>query len=259
MTDNNQRPIPPQPATGFTAPTVPNFVAPPMAGQQQRVGGHTQPLAQPQVQPLAQPQVQPLAQPQVQVSAQPQAQPLPYQGQVSQQPIAEKNAVSNESFSSFGEVPNEYIASENKKNTDETGPYDNNFAADLGLPPAVLTTKVMIAIMISVCFFGLILGALFFGGGSAPAVSQQGLQGVVKNPEIPVGRRRCGIAEKTQGCTLYIMNAERRDREARDFYDEASRVTGVPVYTIKFGNVEYATSIIRPGYIAQINIPPIDK
>ena len=160
-------------------------------------------------------------------------------------------------------VTEEYVASapaEFKASIPEksSGLYDNNFAADLGLSPVLLTTKIMGCILAAVCFFGLILGALFFGGGSK-AVVTTGLEGVVANPEIPSGRRRCGIAEKTQGCTLYIMNAERRDREARDFYDEASRVTGVPAYTIKFGNVEYATSVIRPGYIAQINIPPIDK
>lgn len=153
-------------------------------------------------------------------------------------------------------VPQEYEAS-SPQTEKAGGMYDNNFAADLGLPPILLTTKIMGAVLVGVCFFGLILGALFFGGSKS--VVTTGLEGVVANPEIPPGRRRCGIAEKTQGCTLYIMNAERRDREARDFYDEASRVTGVPAYTIKFGNVEYATSIIRPGYIAQINIPPIDK
>lgn len=238
MTDNNQRPIPPQ-AQGFTAPS---FGAPPVM---------TPPQAQvPPAQATIPPQAQ--AQPQVQ----PQAQPKNTQG--FQQQIADKVNAAKEAFSNFGKVPGEYVASAQKKASSGSGLYDNNFAAALGLPPVVLTTKIMSAIMIGVCFFGLILGALFFGGGGKKVVTN-GLTGVVTNPEIPPGRRRCGIAEKTQGCTLYIMNAERRDREARDFYDEASRVTGVPVYTIKFGNVEYATSIVRPGYIAQINIPPIDK
>ncbi|MBQ4084585.1 MAG: hypothetical protein IJC30_02880 [Alphaproteobacteria bacterium] len=241
MTENNQRPIPPQAQAGFTAPNMPSFGVPPMAGQ-----------------PQAQPHVQPSVQGQQPMQGQQPVQEQPKQAQGFQQQFTEKVNAAKEAFSNFGKVPGEYVASNQKKASVGSGQYDNNFAVDLGLPPVVLTTKIMSAIMIGVCFFGLILGALFFGGGGKKVV-QTGLEGVVRNPEIPPGRRRCGMAEKTQGCTLYIMNAERRDREARDFYDEASRVTGVPVYTIKFGNVEYATSIVRPEYIAQINIPPIDK
>lgn len=135
------------------------------------------------------------------------------------------------------------------------GLYDDNFAARFNLPPSVLTTKVMSMIAGGILLFGLILGGMLFGG-SGNTQRMQGLDGVVLNPEVPGNRRRCGIAERTQGCVIYLMNPTRRDREARDFYAEASRLTGVPTYTIELGNIEYATSIIRPGWIAQINIPP---
>lgn len=133
---------------------------------------------------------------------------------------------------------------------------EDNFATHFGLPPSVLKTKSMMIIFGIIFVVGLIFGGALFGGSSAPTT--QGLGGVVANPEVPKNRNRCGIAERTQGCVLYMMNATRRDREARSFYDEAARVTGVPSYTIELGNIEYATSLIRPGYIAQINIPPHD-
>ncbi len=137
------------------------------------------------------------------------------------------------------------------------GLYDDNFAAQFNLPPVLLTTKVMGAIIAGIFFFGILFGATVFGGSTKTTTS--GLQGVVRNPEVPAGRKRCGIAERTQGCVLFMMNATRRDREARSFYDEAARITGVPSYTIELGNIEYATSIIRPGFLAQINIPPTNR
>lgn len=141
--------------------------------------------------------------------------------------------------------------------TSTQGLYDDNFAAQFNLPPVLLTTKVMGAIMAGIFLFGILFGATVFGGTTQTTTS--GLQGVVRNPEVPAGRKRCGIAERTQGCVLFMMNASRRDREARSFYDEAARITGVPSYTIELGNIEYATSIIRPGFLAQINIPPTNR
>ncbi len=139
----------------------------------------------------------------------------------------------------------------------EKGLYDDNFAAQFNLPPVLLTTKVMGAILAGIFFFGIMFGATVFGGKTQTTTT--GLQGVVRNPEVAPGRKRCGIAERTQGCVLFIMNASRRDREARSFYDEAARITGVPSYTIELGNIEYATSIIRPGYLAQINVPAANR
>lgn len=135
-----------------------------------------------------------------------------------------------------------------------TGLYDDNFAKQFNLSPKLLTTKVMGAILGGVLLLGIIVGGSLFGGDGSKTT--QGLSGVVVNKDIPGERRRCGIAEKTQGCVLYLMNATRGDRRVRDFYEEASRITGVAVYTIQLGNIEYATAIIRPGQLAQINIPP---
>lgn len=104
---------------------------------------------------------------------------------------------------------------------------------------------------------GLLVGKMFFGG-SSKAPSQSGLQGVILNPEVPQGRNRCGVAEKTQGCVLYLMNPERQELNGRDFYDWASQLTKRPRFIIETGNMRYSTVKIKPGFIAQINIPPLN-
>ena len=84
-----------------------------------------------------------------------------------------------------------------------------------------------------------------------------GLQGVVINSEVPRGRARCGVAEKTQGCVLYIMNPQRQDLNGRDFYDLAAQLTGRQRFMIETGNMRYSSIKIKPGEIAQLNIPPL--
>ena len=92
---------------------------------------------------------------------------------------------------------------------------------------------------------------------SNETVVRDGLQGVVVNPEVPKGRSRCGIAEKTQGCVLYIMNPQRNELNGRDFYDLAAQLTGRQRFVIETGNMRYSTVKIKPGNIAQLNIPPL--
>ncbi len=102
---------------------------------------------------------------------------------------------------------------------------------------------------------GIFFGNVFFGGGEGNQVIQ-GLAGVVQNSEPEISTKsRCGIAERTQGCILYLMNASRTDKEAKDFYNQAADITGVPPYDIQMSNIRYATTVIRPGHIAQLNIP----
>ena len=106
--------------------------------------------------------------------------------------------------------------------------------------------------------FAFILGfaiAKFFF--AQETVVRDGLQGVVINPEVPRGRARCGVAERTQGCVLYIMNPQRQELTARDFYDLASQLTGRQRFVIETGNMRYSNVKIRPGGIAQLNIPPL--
>ncbi len=121
------------------------------------------------------------------------------------------------------------------------------------LPP-YLTKKILILLAAVIFFVGFLSSRFLF---AAPQVVRNGLQGVVVNPEVPRGRARCGVAEKTQGCVLYIMNPQRQELNARDFYDLASQLTGRQRFVIETGNMRYSNTKIRPGDIAQLNIPPL--
>lgn len=118
----------------------------------------------------------------------------------------------------------------------------------------VVDIKKILGLAIGCLLAGMFLGSFFF---SSEQVVQNGLQGVVVNPEVPKGRSRCGIAEKTQGCVLYIMNPQRQELNGRDFYDLASQLTGRQRFVIETGNMRYSSVKIKPGNIAQLNIPPL--
>lgn len=135
---------------------------------------------------------------------------------------------------------------------DEDEYYNNNTA--VASAPEWLTTKTFVMIVCVALFLGILAGRFLF---SQSSVVHNGLQGVVVNAEVPRGRARCGIAERTQGCVLYIMNPQRQEMSAKDFYDLASQVTGRQRFMIETGNMRYANSKIRPGDIVQLNIPPL--
>ena len=134
---------------------------------------------------------------------------------------------------------------------------DDDFVYQENEVPNVQTfdTKKMMLISCICIVIGMVLGSFMFSGKQK--VVRDGLQGVVVNPEVPNGRPRCGIAEKTQGCVLYIMNPQRQDLNGRDFYDLAAQLTGRQRFVIETGNMRYATVRIKPGNIAQLNIPPL--
>ncbi len=135
---------------------------------------------------------------------------------------------------------------------------------DVNLAPISLKEKLMVgkyftnmAIIATACIcfvIGIIFAQMAF---DAPTAVQSGLQGIVVNTEVPRGRARCGIAERTQGCILYIMNPQRQNLDGRDFYDLASQLTGRQRFMIETGNMRYSKMKIKPGEIAQINIPPL--
>lgn len=133
--------------------------------------------------------------------------------------------------------------------------YDNNFAADFNLPPKVLQTKFVFMFAGIILILGMLFGCVFAPSG-APTQQCGGLGDIVINPAYqnhPV--RRCGQVDVNQACVLYIMNARPSDRYGRDFFEQASNITGVPVHTIRISNVEYSEKLIRPGFITQIYIP----
>lgn len=114
--------------------------------------------------------------------------------------------------------------------------------------------KIAIVIGVAAFIVGALFSKLFLG---EQKVVRDGLQGVVVNSEVPRGRARCGVAEKTQGCVLYIMNPQRQELNASDFYDLASQLTGRQRFIIETGNMRYSNRKIKPGEIAQFNIPPL--
>ena len=65
------------------------------------------------------------------------------------------------------------------------------------------------------------------------------------------------MVEKTQGCVLYIMNPQRQEMNGRDFFDLAAQQTGRQRFVIETGNMRYSSVKIKPGSIAQLNIPPL--
>lgn len=118
----------------------------------------------------------------------------------------------------------------------------------------MFTVKGVTLIAVLMLILGILFAKVIFGGKT---VVKDGLQGVVVNAEVPRGRARCGVAERTQGCVLYIMNPQRRDLQGRDFYDLASQLTGRQRFVVETGNMRYSSVKVRPGDIAQINIPPL--
>lgn len=118
----------------------------------------------------------------------------------------------------------------------------------------MFTMKGMAFIAAAVFVVGFMFAKLFF---AQQTIVRDGLQGVVFNPEVPRGRARCGVVERSRGCVLYIMNPQRQELSGRDFYDLASQLTSRQRFVIETGNMRYSNVKIRPGDIAQLNIPPL--
>ena len=140
-----------------------------------------------------------------------------------------------------------------------SNPYEGTIIESWGLGPSILKPRNALIVILMVLVVGMFMGIFFFGGSGQKVV--QGLQGVVPNPEVK-GRSaiyRCGTVERTRECILFLMNASRSDKEVREFYQQASDITGVPKYSIELVNVQYASHRIRPGYIAQIYIPSLTR
>ncbi len=115
--------------------------------------------------------------------------------------------------------------------------------------------KTMGILAVCTLLFGVLLGAMMFSGSSKPA--PQGLLGVVKNDDIRSKLPRCGRIDRGQACILYIMNSTRYDQIAESFFEEALRLTEVPIYSISMANPKYAKRRIPPGHFAEIHIPKV--
>ena len=140
---------------------------------------------------------------------------------------------------------------------DITIPADN-FATRLKLPVKIYKTKMMAAILCGTAVVGILLGAMIFGGSSAPmAQGPRGLLGVVGNPDIRSNLGRCGTVREDEACVVYIVNHSRNDKRAGAFFKEAVKLTGRQEYMVQIANKQYVNTLIPPGYIAQIQVPPL--
>lgn len=165
------------------------------------------------------------------------------------EPQLPSRSVNQQTFVNEPKKQINFIEEENFENDEYD--YNQNSLSDI---PKWLNTKIFI-LMVFVCLFvGIIAGKIIFAESK---VIRNGLQGVIVNNEVPRGRARCGVAERGQGCVLYIMNPQRQEIPAKDFYDLAAQVTGRQRFMIETGNMHYANTRIRPGDIAQLNIPPL--
>ena len=153
--------------------------------------------------------------------------------------------------------------------TDNDIVYDNNGAAENihfiteedmmphnpdSLKEILRNKNVLVLLMIAS------LVGLMFGYISAPkshSVSGRGLEGVVFNQDVPKGRSRCGLVDPNQPCVLFIMNPKTQDVSGKEFYTIAAKWTGRERYMIETSNMHYGTQRIKPGAIAQINIPAL--
>lgn len=132
---------------------------------------------------------------------------------------------------------------------------DNDVFADDYSYDANYIKKSNMYIYIITCFFvGIFIGKVLF---SSQTVENHGLEGVVTNPDVPKGRARCGLTDKSQACIFYLMNWYKQELNGRDFYKLAAQLTGREEYMIETENLRYATMKIRPGNIAQLNIPAL--
>ncbi len=115
--------------------------------------------------------------------------------------------------------------------------------------------KNIVYLAASICLaIGLFLGKVFF---AEQTIENKGLEGIVANPEVPAGRPRCGLTDKSQACIFYILNWYKQELNGRDFYKLAAQLTGREEYMIETDNLRYANVKIKPGHFAQLNIPAI--
>ncbi len=165
--------------------------------------------------------------------------------------------------------PDSFLEKAYNQESEENTVFDNNgdaenihFITEEELIPqtqdsisVLLRNKTVFMLLIIAGLIGAITGYLMAPSANAPAA--RGLDGVVINSDIPAGRSRCGIAEPHQGCVLYIMNPKNQEVQGKYFYNTAAKWTNRERYLIETSNMHYSSTRIKPGYIAQINIPPL--
>jgi len=118
-----------------------------------------------------------------------------------------------------------------------------------------LHNKTVLMMLVIAAMMGAMLSYMMTPAQQSKA--NKGLDGIVFNPDVPAGKSRCGLVEPHQGCVLYIMNPKNQEVTGKDFYTTAAKWTGRERYLIDTSNMHYASTRIKPGYIAQIYVPSL--
>ena len=166
------------------------------------------------------------------------------------------NAVSSENNSAFGSDDGNYFANNDDAENIRFVTEDDIHPEEAVTLSFLLKNKTVLLLLVLSALIGMMFGSLMFG---KKTVSNRGLDGVVINSDVPAGRNRCGLVEPHQGCVLYIMNPRNQEVTGKDFYSTAAQWTQRQRYLIETGNMHYSNTRIKPGYIAQINIPPLSS
>lgn len=121
------------------------------------------------------------------------------------------------------------------------------------LPPQ----KKNILLCVATFVLGIVMGCVMFGGAESVTQAPTGLQGVIGNSDIRPDQKlkRCGQAEASSACVLYVMNYYTYEKSAADFFELAASLTGRSISSIRTDNVRYASMKIPPGYFVQIKVP----
>ena len=93
--------------------------------------------------------------------------------------------------------------------------------------------NILVAVSAICLILGLFIGKTLF---SSQKVEKHGLEGVVINEDVPAGRPRCGLTDKSQACVFYLMNWYKQELNGRDFYKLAAQLTGSEDYMIETDN-----------------------
>ena len=153
---------------------------------------------------------------------------------------------------------NDYLGQDNLPPMEQDSRLSPSFLSDDDIDGANLSLKnrfvvgnlytktAMIAGILASLILGIFIAKTFL---VSPTTVQNGLQGVVINPDVPKGRTRCGASERTQGCVLYIMNPQRQELEGRDFYDWAAQLTNRQRFVIETANMRYAELPIGSSFL----------
>ena len=166
------------------------------------------------------------------------------------------NAVSKENNSAFEDSGENYFANNGSAENIRFVTEDDFQSAETVTLSYLFKDKTVWLLLILAALIGMIIGTFMFG---KKTVANRGLDGVVINSDVPAGRNRCGLVEPHQGCVLYIMNPRNQEVTGKDFYSTAAQWTQRQRYLIETGNMHYSNVRIKPGYIAQINIPPLSS